>query len=148
MNEPQEQLFERVAKSFQRQQVMATFGATLADVSPGHVVLALPFRDDLTQQHGFLHAGVVATVLDSACGYAAFTLMPPDAGVLSIEFKINLLAPASGERFEFDGQVVKAGRTITVCDGRATAIAGGDSKLIATMTCTLMTVRDREGVTG
>ncbi|MDB5096591.1 MAG: phenylacetic acid degradation protein [Cyanobacteria bacterium RYN_339] len=138
-------LFERIAVTFRRQQVMATLGAELEAVEPGVVTIALPYSEALTQQHGFLHAGVVATVMDSACGYAAYTLMPEDAGVLSIEFKTNLLAPARGKRFRFVGTVVKAGRTISVCEGKAFA---DDDKLIATMTCTLMTIRDREGVTG
>lgn len=141
-------LLERLAASFRRQEVMATFGASLGRVAPGEVEIHLPFSRALTQQHGFLHAGVVATVLDSACGYAAYSLMPPDAGVLSIEFKANLLAPAKGESFRFEGRVVKAGRTISVCDGRAFARQGEAEKLVATMSCTLMTIRDREGVVG
>jgi uncharacterized protein (TIGR00369 family) len=138
-------VFERVKASFTRQQVMATLGAELVAATPGHVAIELPYSEALTQQHGFLHAGVVATVMDSACGYAAFTLMPEDAGVLSIEFKTNLLAPARGQRFRFEGTVIKAGRTISVCEGKCLA---DDGKLVATMTCTLMTVRDREGVVG
>jgi uncharacterized protein (TIGR00369 family) len=136
----------RVANSFARQQAMATIGATLDEVAPGRVVIELPFSQALTQQHGFLHAGVVGMALDSACGYAGFSLMATDAAVLTIEFKINLLAPARGERFRMEGQVVKPGRTITVAEGRAFAIDGGSEKLIATMTCTLMAVVGREGV--
>lgn len=138
-------MFERTLASFRRQQVMATFGAELVEARAGFVAIELPFNEALTQQHGFLHAGVVATVMDSACGYAAYTLMPEDAGVLSIEFKTNLLAPARGQRFRFEGTVLKAGRTITVCEGKAFA---DDGKLVASMTCTLMTIRDREGVVG
>src|SRR5690242_20106898 len=104
-------LFDRIAASFQRQQVMATLGATLVAVTPGEVEIAMAYDPAFTQQHGFLHAGVIATVLDSACGYAAFTLMPEDAGVLSIEFKTNLLKPARGQRFRFVGHVLKPGRT-------------------------------------
>jgi uncharacterized protein (TIGR00369 family) len=105
-------------------------------------------RDELTQQHGFLHAGMLATALDSACGYAAFSLMPSEAAVLTIEFKINLLAPARGPRFRFDGQVVKPGRTISVVDGRAFELdaGGNDPKLIATMSATVMTVTGRGGI--
>ena len=102
----------------------------------------------LTQQHGFLHAGMVATALDSACGYAGFTLMAADAAVLTIEFKINLLAPAKGERFRMEGRVLKPGRTITVCEGRAFAIDGSQEKLIATMGCTLMAVTGRDNIQG
>ena len=137
---------ERVRASFARQAAMETIGAALEEVAPGRVVIALPFRQALTQQHGFLHAGMVATALDSACGYAASTLMPADAGVLTIEFKINLLAPAAGERFRLEGLVVKPGRTITVTEGRAWAVADGREKLIATMGATLMTITGREGI--
>ncbi len=106
----------------------------------------MPFAPEFTQQHGFLHAGTVATVLDSACGYAAFTLMAPDAAVLSIEFKANFLAPAKGESFRFLGKVVKAGRTVTVCEAQAFGCAGREEKLIATMTATLMAVAGRAGI--
>ena len=102
----------------------------------------------MTQQHGFLHAGVVSTALDSACGYAAFSLMPEDAAVLTIEFKINLLAPAKGERFRMEGRVLKPGRTITVCEGRAYALQDQKETLIATMNCTLMTVMGRTDIRG
>lgn len=136
----------RVRASFDRQAAMATVGASLAEVAPGRVVIELPFAAHLTQQHGFLHAGMVATALDSACGYAASTLMAEDAGVLTIEFKINLLAPAQGQRFRMEGLVVKPGRTITVAEGRAFAIDGGREKLIATMGATLMAITGREGI--
>jgi uncharacterized protein (TIGR00369 family) len=138
---------QRVRDSFGRQAVMATLGAALHTVEPGRVVLAMQHRPELTQQHGFLHAGIVATALDSACGYAAFTLMPADAAVLTIEFKTNLLAPARGPRFRFEGRVTKAGRTISVVDGRALQLddAGGEA-LIATMTATVMTVLGRAGL--
>jgi len=138
---------QRVRDSFGRQAVMATLGAALETVEPGRVVLAMQHRPELTQQHGFLHAGIVATALDSACGYAAFTLMPADAAVLTIEFKTNLLAPARGPRFRFEGQVTKAGRTISVVDGRAVQLGeAGNEALIATMTATVMTVLGREGL--
>ena len=138
----------RVAESFARQQVMTTFGAQLVEVVPGRVTLTMPFSATLTQQHGFLHAGVVTTVLDSACGYAAFSLMPPEAGVLTVEFKMNLLAPAAGDSFVFVGEVLKPGRTLLVCDGRAYAVRGHDQKLIASMSATMMTMIGREGITG
>ena len=137
---------ERVRASFARQGAMATLGADLGEITPGRVVIELDWAAALSQQHGFLHAGMVATALDSACGYAGFTLMPLDAGVLTIEFKINLLAPAKGQRFRMVGQVVKPGRTITVTEGRAYAIDGGQEKLIATMGATLMTMLDRPDV--
>lgn len=137
---------DRVRASFARQAAMATIGAALEEVAPGRVVIALPWQQPLTQQHGFLHAGMVATALDSACGYAGFSLMPADAAVLTIEFKINLLAPAKGERFRMEGLVVKPGRTITVAEGRAYAIADGREKLIATMGATLMAVTGRDGI--
>ena len=138
----------RVAASFARQAAMRTLGATLESVLPGHVVLGMLHRDELTQQHGFVHAGMLAAALDSACGYAAFSLMPADAAVLTIEFKINLLAPARGPRFRFEGRVTKPGRTISVVDGRATQfeLHGGEEKLVATMTATVMTVAGRDDI--
>jgi uncharacterized protein (TIGR00369 family) len=138
----------RVHASFNRQAAMRTLGATLAAVRPGRVEITLPWAEPLTQQHGFLHAGMVSTALDSACGYAGFSLMPVEAAVLTIEFKINLLAPAKGERFRMVGTVVKPGRTVTVCEGHAYAIDGGEEKLIATMGCTLMAVIGREHIQG
>ena len=139
---------QRTRDSFARQAAMATLGATLESVEPGRVVLAMAHQASLTQQHGFIHAGIVSAALDSACGYAAFSLMPEDAAVLTIEFKINLLAPARGPRCRFEGVVIKPGRTISVVDGRATQHDedGGNEKLIATMTATVMTVRGREAL--
>ncbi|MEO7391939.1 MAG: PaaI family thioesterase [Ramlibacter sp.] len=136
----------RVRASFDRQPAMATVGATLVSVEPGVVRIELPWALALTQQHGFLHAGMVATALDSACGYAGFSLMPADAAVLTIEYKINLLAPARGQRFRMVGEVVKPGRTITVVEGRAYAIDEGGEKLIATMNATLMAIFGRDGI--
>jgi len=134
----------RVRDSFARQAVMATLGATLATVDAGRVVIVMAHRSELTQQHGFLHAGIVATLLDSACGYAAFSLMPADAAVLTIEFKVNLLAPARGPWLRCEGLVVKAGRTISVVDGAAWQHeAGGPETLCATMTATVMSVQGR-----
>ena len=137
---------ERVRRSFERQAVMGTLGIELADVGPGAVVLAMSHRPELTQQHGFLHAGVVSTALDSACGYAAFSLMPADAAVLTIEFKVNLVAPARGPQFRFEGRVIKPGRTITVVEGRAFERGDKGERLVATMTATVMTVLGREGI--
>src|ERR1700761_4942429 len=104
---------ERVRASFPRQQVMATLGIEIAHLEPGEVHLTMPPNRAYTQQHGFMHAGIITTALDSACGYAAFSLMPADAAVLTVEFKTNLLAPAKGERFIFRAHVVKPGRTLT-----------------------------------
>jgi uncharacterized protein (TIGR00369 family) len=115
-------------------------------VEPGACVIELPWAAGLTQQHGFLHAGMLATALDSACGYAASSLMPADAGILTIEYKINLLAAGKGQRFRMEGVVTKPGRTITVVDGRAFAIDEGEERLIATMTATEMAIFGREGV--
>jgi uncharacterized protein (TIGR00369 family) len=136
----------RVRASFERQDAMKTIGATLVSVEPGVVAIEMPWAQALTQQHGFLHAGMVATGLDSACGYAGFSLMPADAAVLTIEYKINLLAPAKGQRFRMVGEVVKPGRTITVVEGKAFAIDEGGEKLIATMSATLMAIFGREGI--
>lgn len=140
---------ERVRASFARQKAMATIGAELTLVTPGTVEIEMPHSDALTQQHGFLHAGIISTALDSACGYAAYSMMPASAAVLTIEFKVNLLAPGRGERFLFRGTVTKPGRTIIVADGQAYAFtADGEAKLIATMTGTMMTVLGREGIEG
>ena len=141
---PKDPNFEkRVRASFSQQRVMETFGAMLASVSPGAVEITLPFREDLAQQHGYLHAGVIATIMDSACGYAALTLMPPEAAVLAAEFKVNFLAPAVGDRIVARGRVVRSGRTLTVCAGEAFATTGGSEKLVASMLSTVMAVRDR-----
>ena len=146
---PKDSLYrQRVEDSFALQGVMQTLGAKMEKLEPGAVDIGLAWDRSLTQQHGFLHAGVVSTALDSACGYAAFSLMPEDAAVLTIEFKINLLAPAKGERFRMEGRVLKPGRTITVCEGRAYALQDQKETLIATMNCTLMTVMGRTDIRG
>src|ERR1041384_392580 len=140
----QDPAFEsRVRASFSRQTFMATIGARLARVEPGEVDIELAVRDDLVQQHGFLHAGVLASAADSACGYAALSLMPAGAAVLSVEFKVNMLAPAAGDRIVARGRVIRAGKTITVCLGDVTAYAGDTERLVATLVGTMMTVRDR-----
>ena len=120
---------------------MATIGALLEEVTPGRVTVRLPFRDDLAQQHGFLHAGVIAAVADSACGYAALSLMPAEAAVLSIEFKINMLAPALGESVVARAEVIRAGRTVMVCRADVHALHGGAEKLVAAMQGSMMVVR-------
>ena len=140
------QYADRVRASFVRQDAMRTIGATMVSVEPGVVVIEMPWAQALTQQHGFLHAGMVATGLDTACGYAGFSLMPADAAVLTVEYKINLLAPAQGQRFRMVGEVVKPGRTLTNVEGKAYAIDGDREKLIATMNATLMALFGREGV--
>ncbi|MGB3500828.1 MAG: PaaI family thioesterase [Mesorhizobium sp.] len=140
---------ERVRGSFARQKAMETIGAQLTVVTPGTIEIEMPYKIELTQQHGFLHAGIISTALDSACGYAAYSLMPPEAAVLTIEFKINMLAPGKGARFLFRGNVTKPGRTIIVADGQAYAFSDdGEARLIATMTATIMTVTGRGDLAG
>jgi len=126
----------RVEAGFFAQKVMRTLDVSISAMAPGRVVLQMPFQPDFTQQHGFLHAGTVTTVLDSACGFAAFTLMAEDAEVLTVEFKSNFLAPAKGRLFRFEGEVVKSGRTLTVTRGTAY----GDGVAISTMQATMMAV--------
>lgn len=137
---------ERVTASFARQEAMHTLGITISDLAPGEIELTMPYQKAYTQQHGFVHAGIITTALDSACGYAAFSLMPEDVAILSVEFKTNLLAPAKGERFIIRGSVVKPGRTITFCEAKAHAENDGERKLIATMSGTLMAIFEREGL--
>ena len=136
----------RVQEAFALQGAMRTLGASLREIEPGRIVIGMAHRPELTQQHGFIHAGMVATALDSACGFAAFTLMPDDAGVLTVEFKINLLAPARGPMLRIEGEVTKAGRTISVVEGKAYQFEPGSDarKLVATMTATIMAVRGRD----
>jgi uncharacterized protein (TIGR00369 family) len=123
---------------------MNTLGVDLVAVQRGRVELALRHDGRFTQQHGFLHAGAVTSVLDSACGYAAYSVMPPGADVLTVTFTVNLLAPAAGERFAITGQVVRAGRTLVVCHGEA--FAAGAASPIAVMQATMMTLYDRPGL--
>jgi uncharacterized protein (TIGR00369 family) len=133
------QAFEqKVRESFGRQSLMATIGAELVSVMPRAVEIRLPFHQKLTQQDGFLHAGVVTSILDSACGYAALSVAPENAEVLSVEFKVNLLSPAVGEFFAARAQVKRAGRTLTVCTADGFALNKGNEKLIATMQATIM----------
>jgi uncharacterized protein (TIGR00369 family) len=140
---------ERVRSSFARQRAMETIGAELTLVTPGIIELEMAARPDLTQQHGYLHAGIISAALDAACGYAAYSLMPSDAAVLTIEFKVNLLSPGTGERFLFRGSVTKPGRTIMVADGQAYAFdQDGNAKQVATMTSTLMVVSGRSDLQG
>jgi uncharacterized protein (TIGR00369 family) len=137
---------ERVRSSFAKQGLMATLGATLERILPGIVEIALRPTAGISQQHGFVHAGAVSAIADTAAGYAALTLMPAGAGVLTTGFKINLLAPAKGDRIVAIGKVVKSGRTLTLAQSEVFAETGGQSKLIALLTATLMAVEGRDGV--
>jgi uncharacterized protein (TIGR00369 family) len=128
----------RVRASFGRQGAMATLGAELAEVAAGRVAVTLPIEPRLSQQDGFLHAGVVIAALDSACGYAALTLMPDDAEVLTVELKVNLLAPAGGDSLVAEGAVVRPGRTLTVCRGDAYAEQAAERVHVATMLATMV----------
>jgi uncharacterized protein (TIGR00369 family) len=130
--------------TFERQRAMCTLGISIARMEPGEVDLAMGYAPEFTQQNGFVHAGIITAGLDNACGIAAFTLMPAGSAILTVEFKTNLLAPARGERFAFRATVVKPGRTLTVCEGRAYALHDGVETLIATMTGTLMALPRRE----
>ena len=148
MPTPLDPAFEaRVRESYARQRLLHTLGATLERVAPGEVDIRLPFRPELSQQHGFFHAGAMTSVVDTACGYAALTLMPPDAAVLTVEFKVNLLAPGEGEAVVARARVVKAGRTLTVVGGDVFAVHHGEERLVATMLATMMAIRDR-GLSG
>lgn len=146
--DPRDPSFEtRVRASFARQRAMQTIGARLVRVEPGEVELELPFRDDLTQQHGFLHAGIVTALADSACGYAALSLMDRESAVLSVEYKVNLLAPAVGDRMRAVGRVIKSGRTLMVCVGEVIAVSGESESVVTVMQGTMMAVRGRPELT-
>jgi uncharacterized protein (TIGR00369 family) len=133
---------EEIKSSFGQQAVMRLIGADLTKVQPGIIEISLPYRADLTQQHGHLHAGIVTTIVDSACGYAAYSLMPAGSEVLSVEFKINLLRPARGELFIAHAEVIKPGRTLTIARGDVHAVAdGGEKLLVATMLATIICLR-------
>ena len=127
---------------------MRSLGIEIARLDPGEIELTMPYNVAFTQQHGFMHAGIIKTALDSASGYAAFSLMPADAAVLSVEFKTNLIAPAKGDNFRFQADVIKPGRTLSFCEGRAFAVQAGEERLIATMTGTVMAVVQRDGIAG
>jgi uncharacterized protein (TIGR00369 family) len=137
--EPRDPNFEaRVRDSFARQRMMHLLGAELTTVLAGQIEIVLPFRSELTQQHGYIHAAAVAAIADNACGYAALTLMEPAQEVLSVEFKVNLLAPAVGERFVAAGRVLRSGRTLSVCTAEVHAVQSGSGKLIAAMQATMI----------
>ena len=129
---------QRVRESFERQAVMATLGAQLESVEPGRVVITMQHRPELTQQHGFLHAGIVSTALDSACGYAAYSLMPATSSLVTVEYKINILAPAKADLVA-RGQVIRPGRTLTIARGDVYA---ADGTHVASMLQTLMMLAD------
>ena len=131
---------EKVKESFNRQVVMHTLGAELSIQGPGIVSIRFPFQPEYTQQNGYIHAGIATTVLDSACGYAAFTLMPPEADVLTVEFKVNLLRPAMGAHFTARARVIKPGRTLSVVDAALFSPAYDEDKPVATMTGTIMAI--------
>ncbi|MGE0375825.1 MAG: PaaI family thioesterase [Planctomycetaceae bacterium] len=128
----------RMRESFRTQGVMALMGAELLRVEPGVVEMEFAYREDLTQHHGYLHAGVLTTIVDSACGYAAYSLMPVGSDVLTVEYKVNFLAPARGARFRAIGRVIKPGRTLTVCSGEVLALDGESTKTVAVMQATMM----------
>ncbi|HEX8986730.1 MAG TPA: PaaI family thioesterase [Rhodocyclaceae bacterium] len=134
---------DKVKASFARQGVMGLIGAELADVRPGRCEIRLPYREDLSQQHGFFHAGITTTAVDSAAGYAGFSLMPAGSSVLSVEFKINLLAPADGELLIATGEVIKPGKNLVICRGEAYVVKGMKTTHCATMQQTLMTMHGK-----
>jgi uncharacterized protein (TIGR00369 family) len=134
-------LADEIKQSFAKQTIMTLIGAELTRIEPGLVEIRLPYRADLTQQHGYLHAGIVTTIADSACGYAAYSLMPPNSEVLSVEFKVNLLRPAKGEMFSAVAEVVKSGKTLTVVRADVFGIEHERRELVATMLGTMMCLR-------
>lgn len=136
----------RVRESFAKQGIMDLIGASMTRVEPGGVEIALPFRPDLSQQHGFFHAGVTSTIADSAGGYAGFSLFPADASVLTVEYKINLASPAKGDRLIAVGTVIKPGRTLTLCDLEVFAETDGERTLCAKGLQTLMRIQGRADV--
>jgi len=139
MHKPSNPTFaEEIKQSFAQQTVMSLIGAELVRIEPGVVEIALPYRGDLAQQHGYLHAGIVTTIADSACGYAAYSLMPPNSEVLSVEFKVNLLRPAKGETFSAVAEVVKAGKTLTVVRADVFGVEHDRRDLVATMLGTMI----------
>ena len=136
----------KVQESFDRQRAMKSLGVTIENIEPGRIELKMPYLEEYTQQHGFVHAGILSTAMDSACGYAAFSLMPEESAVLTIEYKLNLLAPAKGDFFLLIGEVLKAGRTVIVCQAEAYSNEEGEQKLVAQMTGTMMMILGRKGI--
>jgi len=145
-DESPEEMLARVRASFDRQAMMSTLGVEVTAVKRGHVLMSLGHDERFTQQHGFMHAGAVASVLDTACGYAAYSVMPPDAAVLTATYTVNLMAPAAGKRFTITGEVVRAGRTLVVCRGEA--FADGGQRPFAVMQATMTAVYGKAGLSG
>jgi len=147
--EPADEHFvQRITESYARQGLMTTMGATLAKVQPGYVEIEMPFADALSQQHGFFHAGGIASIVDTAGGYAGASLFGPNDGVLTVEFKLNLMAPADGERLIASGKVIKPGRTLTITQGEVIVEKSGKRTVCALMQQTLMRIVDRPEITG
>lgn len=144
---PRDPQFEsRVHASFNRQKLMHSLGARLVRIVPGECEIEMPFHEDFTQQHGFLHAGALTAVVDSACGYAAFSLMAPGAAVMSVEFKVNLLAPAAGDVLLARARVTRSGRTLSVVAGDGFMRSDSGERHVITMLATMMAVQGRDGV--
>jgi uncharacterized protein (TIGR00369 family) len=133
----------RIRENFARQGLITTLNGEITHISPGELHITAPFDECFTQQDGFLHAGIIATLMDSACGYAAYTLMPADSRVLAVEFKVNFLSPAVGELFRAEGRVVKSGKTISVCEGKFFVLQDEGEKLVAMMQATMICIRDK-----
>jgi uncharacterized protein (TIGR00369 family) len=143
---PKDPNFEaRVRASFAQQSAMRTLGVEIVKIEPGEVEFSMLYSANFTQQNGYIHAGIITTALDSACGYAAFSLMPADAAVLTVEFKTTLTAPAKGDRFIFRANVIKPGRALTFCEARAFGVTNGEERLIATMSGTLFALFEKQG---
>ena len=141
--------YQRVIReSFNKQGIMAHIGAEVGEIAPGHCEIRLPYSDDLSQQHGFFHGGVIGTIADSAGGYAAFTLMEDGDGILTVEYKLNLIAPADGDMLIAHGHVVKAGRSLSVCTTEVDVIKNGNVTTCAVMQQTLMRIVGRSDVSG
>ena len=134
-------MYEKIKQSFNKQGLMKTLNAQLAEVEKGRVKITCEFSEALTQQHGFFHAGVATSIVDSACGYAALTMMPENVEVLTVEFKVNFIKPAKTDKLIAIGKVLQSGRTLTVCEGYV--YDSTEEKLIAKMTATLITVQDK-----
>ena len=147
--EPKDPEFEaKVRESFGKQTAMQSLGAVISRVKPGEVEIEMPYRAAFTQQHGFVHGGIVTAIVDSACGYAALSLSAPETAVLTVEYKVNFLAPAKGDRLLARGEVVRPGSTVTVCKGDVVAYDGGDEKLVASMLTTMMLMPNRADLAG
>lgn len=143
-NSPNPSFEADIKSSFAKQSIMQLIGAELSRIEPGFVDISLPYRAELTQQNGYLHAGIVTTIADSACGYAAFSLMPSGSEVLSVEFKVNLLRPAKGDKFLACAEVIKPGKTLTVVKADVFAVSGkeNDDTLVASMLGTMFCIRN------